>query len=241
MLREPRLGGRFTVENRGRRLPFSRECLEERRDNMPSDRGGDIGAPVVLRYTSGGILPSYEAALQGGHWETGEIVRTSRSEPSPIIIFGESLLDGEDCRARCSLVFEDVMDFGKVLSLNALWWASRGFSMKPWSEDAVILSKREVWIRCHGVPFHARCPSTFVSIGKQWPGDVLSVEFGSVESGVLDEGRINILTDALTPFNFAFTLMVDGKEFACREVEDGSANAHLLQDCLASLGTSIPG
>ncbi|GAB2282390.1 hypothetical protein Dimus_016935 [Dionaea muscipula] len=86
---------------------------------------------------------------------------------------------------------------------------------------------REVWIKCLGVPLHARCAKT-LSIGQKW-GEVLMVEFGSLENGVLDNGRIKIFTDVVTHFFFDFKLLVDGDEFDCWVVEDGSVTSKQRQ------------
>ncbi|GAB2269282.1 hypothetical protein Dimus_004207 [Dionaea muscipula] len=68
-----------------------------------------------------------------------------------------------------------------------------------------------------------------MSIGQRW-GDVLWIEFGSLESDTLDDGMISILTSAVAPIHCAFNLKVDDMEFACWVVEDCSTNLPTLQD-----------
>ncbi|GAB2274224.1 hypothetical protein Dimus_008991 [Dionaea muscipula] len=100
--------------------------------------------------------------------------------------------------------------------------------MTPWSKELVIRPGREVWIRCFGVPIHARCPGTFTSIGQQW-NVVLLVEFSSRESGLLEEGRVLFSTEVIDrPLNCVFTLRVNGKDFACRVVEGYPLNTQRL-------------
>ncbi|GAB2283112.1 hypothetical protein Dimus_017642 [Dionaea muscipula] len=111
--------------------------------------------------------------------------------------------------------------------------------MTPWSDDLVLKPMCEVWIKYVRVPLHARCTSTFMAIGQHW-GEVLMVEFGSLESGFLDDGRIHILLDVVNPFSFDFKLKVDGKEFDCGVVEDGSAIKQ-MKDCLDLSGSSDSG
>ncbi|GAB2279499.1 hypothetical protein Dimus_014139 [Dionaea muscipula] len=89
----------------------------------------------------------------------------------------------------------------KVLDLDCSWWVNKGVSMTPWSEDLVLLPSRDVWIRCLGVTIHARCHNTFLPIGSHW-GDVQRVEFGSMDSGDLDDGRIFIQTKVIDPLFF---------------------------------------
>ncbi|GAB2274974.1 hypothetical protein Dimus_009742 [Dionaea muscipula] len=58
------------------------------------------------------------------------------------------------------------------------------------------------------------------------------VEFCSMESGCLGDGRIKILTDVVTPLFIAFKLRVGGKVFDCWVVVDGSVDMQLVQSCL---------
>ncbi|GAB2273829.1 hypothetical protein Dimus_008601 [Dionaea muscipula] len=125
-------------------------------------------------------------------------------------------------------MFNNDEDFRRVLLLDHSWWTSRGFSMTPWSDELVIKSTREVRIHCFGVPLHARCPKTFKAIGQQW-GEVLLIDFGSVESGCLDDGRIKLLTDVVIPLFAAFKLSVDGKFFDCWVMEDRLVEMHLVR------------
>ncbi|GAB2286033.1 hypothetical protein Dimus_020456, partial [Dionaea muscipula] len=145
---------------------------------------------------------SFTWGKEGGHREDGWGLR-----------FSALKID----RTRRQVVFEHEDDFRIALSLGDSLWTSRGVRMTPWTEDMVMKQKREVWLRCSGVPLHARCPNTFLAIGQHW-GDVWMVDFGSVESGSLDGGRINTLTDVAAPIFCGFSLVVDGKFF--REVED---------------------
>ncbi|GAB2266587.1 hypothetical protein Dimus_001581, partial [Dionaea muscipula] len=131
-------------------------------------------------------------------------------------------------KCRCLLVFDQEEDFRRATTSDGLWWVRRGVSMTPWMEDLVIQPLRDVWIRCSGAPFHVRCPSTLMAIGKHW-GDVLMVEFGTVESCSLDDGRILISTDVEAPLHCGFKLMVDGKEFTCRMMEDWSTTMERMQ------------
>ncbi|GAB2267160.1 hypothetical protein Dimus_002145 [Dionaea muscipula] len=117
-------------------------------------------------------------------------------------------------KPRCLLMFKDEEGFRRALSLDECWWSSGGLSMIPWTMSLVLKPLREVWIRCFGLPLHARSARSFMSIGQQW-GEVLSIEFGSLDYGVLEEGRICILTDIVPPLNRAFTLLVDGVKFSC--------------------------
>ncbi|GAB2271851.1 hypothetical protein Dimus_006681 [Dionaea muscipula] len=68
-----------------------------------------------------------------------------------------------------------------------------------------------------------------MAIEKHW-GDVLMVEFETVENSSLDDGRINILTEVEAPLNCVFKLLVDGKEFICRMVEAWSVTRGMRQD-----------
>ncbi|GAB2291410.1 hypothetical protein Dimus_025666 [Dionaea muscipula] len=77
---------------------------------------------------------------------------------------------------------------------------------------------REVWITCYGVPLHARCPNTFISIGQHW-GEVLRVDFDSWENGATDNGRILILSNVVAAINSGFKSKVDGFVFDCWVVE----------------------
>ncbi|GAB2275743.1 hypothetical protein Dimus_010493 [Dionaea muscipula] len=124
-------------------------------------------------------------------------------------------------RLKCLLVFDNDEGFRKVLALDQSWSVSRGLEMTSWSAQLIINPLREVWLKSYRVSLHARCPSTFLAISRQW-GEVLSVEFGSLESGFLDEGRIKILSNVVTPLPSAFKLLVNGKEFDCWVVEEGS-------------------
>ncbi|GAB2294651.1 hypothetical protein Dimus_028847 [Dionaea muscipula] len=64
------------------------------------------------------------------------------------------------------------------------------------------------------------------------------IDFGSLESGVLDDGRIKILTD-VTHFFFDFKLLVDGDEFDCWVVKEGSVTMMQRQGCLDPPGSSF--
>ncbi|GAB2299188.1 hypothetical protein Dimus_033259 [Dionaea muscipula] len=104
-------------------------------------------------------------------------------------------------RVKGLLVFDSVEGFNKALSMGDSWWGGRGVKMTPWSPD--------LW------------------------GDVLVVEFDGFdgESGSMDEGRVQILTEIKAPFNFVFLLIVDKREFVCRVMEDPSASLHWTQGC----------
>ncbi|GAB2277425.1 hypothetical protein Dimus_012131 [Dionaea muscipula] len=78
--------------------------------------------------------------------------------------------------------------------------------------------------------------NTSMAIGKQW-GEVLLVEFYSGERGSIDDGRIQILTETMAPFNFIFKLLVEGREFDCRVVEDWSVSMLETQACQDSSST----
>ncbi|GAB2267411.1 hypothetical protein Dimus_002394 [Dionaea muscipula] len=52
---------------------------------------------------------------------------------------------------------------------------------------------------------------------------------GGVKSGLLDNGWIKISTKVEAPLNCVFKLMVDGKEFVCRMVEDCSVTMEMMQ------------
>ncbi|GAB2297780.1 hypothetical protein Dimus_031867 [Dionaea muscipula] len=140
-------------------------------------------------------------------------------------------------RFKHLLMFDREEDFRKTLQLDRSWWACRGVLMTYWLEKLILKPMREVWISCFGIPLHARCLNTYMSIGRQW-GEVLSVEFGSVGSGVLDDDRIKLMTDLVAPLVVQFKLLVDDVEFECWIVEDGSSSFWLMQ---ASPGHSGPG
>ncbi|GAB2289873.1 hypothetical protein Dimus_024176 [Dionaea muscipula] len=140
-------------------------------------------------------------------------------------------------RLKWLLVFDNSEYFQKVLSMEHSWWVDRGFSMIPWTDEPILTPRREVWLKCYGIPLHASCPRTFLSIGQQW-GEVLRANFGSVESGCLDDGRIKILTEIVTPFSFAFKLLVEGKSFDYLVVEENSDLSQVVQGCFGSSGLS---
>ncbi|GAB2300318.1 hypothetical protein Dimus_034354 [Dionaea muscipula] len=137
---------------------------------------------------------------------------------------------------KCLLLFEIDKGSRATLSLDGLWWSSRGIMMTPWSVDLVLNPVREAWIRCIGIPLHARCSGTFMAIGQQM-GEVLMIEFGSLASGVLEDGRIHVLTD-IPSLNRAFTLKVDGFDFSCEVVEDCAATTQSRQEADDHQGTS---
>ncbi|GAB2301050.1 hypothetical protein Dimus_035086 [Dionaea muscipula] len=112
----------------------------------------------------------------------------------------------------CLFLFDNDEDYRLSLSLDGLWWRSRGLSIKPWSEGLVLIPRRVAWLRCFGIPLYARCPETFMAIGKRC-GEVLRVEYDSLESDILEDGRISIITEALSPLFCSFTLMVEGLKF----------------------------
>ncbi|GAB2279104.1 hypothetical protein Dimus_013760, partial [Dionaea muscipula] len=68
-----------------------------------------------------------------------------------------------------------------------------------------------------------------MAIGKRW-GEVLRVEFGSLEGGTLDDGRIFIMTETLSLLFCFFTLMVKGLEFTYWVMEEFSASRTPMQD-----------
>ncbi|GAB2280327.1 hypothetical protein Dimus_014967 [Dionaea muscipula] len=72
-------------------------------------------------------------------------------------------------------------------------------------------------------------------IAQHW-GEVLMIDFGSVESGCLDDGRIKVLTDVMSPFFFAFKLLVVGKTFDYWVVEGVSTDLPMVQGCYDSAG-----
>ncbi|GAB2294123.1 hypothetical protein Dimus_028342 [Dionaea muscipula] len=89
---------------------------------------------------------------------------------------------------------------------------------------------------CFGTPLHARCTQTFMAIGKQW-GEVLRIEYGSLESGLLEEGRICIMNDVVSPLICSFTLKVDGLEFSCWVAEECAASRMSIQEHVDLHGT----
>ncbi|GAB2270801.1 hypothetical protein Dimus_005668 [Dionaea muscipula] len=101
-------------------------------------------------------------------------------------------------------------DFRRLdLALDKSRWSSGGVSMTPWSPDLALFPLREVWIRCLGVPLHSRCSSTFLSIGRQW-GDVISIDFSSLDYGSMEDVRILLLIDVVASLNMGFILKVSG-------------------------------
>ncbi|GAB2268724.1 hypothetical protein Dimus_003673, partial [Dionaea muscipula] len=132
-------------------------------------------------------------------------------------------------RFKCLLVLANDEEFRKVLALDRSWWVERGIEMTLWTADLIVKPKREVWLKCLGVPFDVRCSNTFLSIGRQW-GEVLSFEFGSVDCGALDDDRIKLLSDVVILFSFAFKLQVDDKLFDCWVVEERSFTKPVSHD-----------
>ncbi|GAB2282687.1 hypothetical protein Dimus_017225 [Dionaea muscipula] len=59
-------------------------------------------------------------------------------------------------------------------------------------------------------------------------GEVLTVNFGSLESGALDDGCILLLTDMVAPLISGFKLMVDGRVFDYWVMEDCSVKDDFL-------------
>ncbi|GAB2265973.1 hypothetical protein Dimus_001004, partial [Dionaea muscipula] len=96
--------------------------------------------------------------------------------------------------------------------------------MTPSTTDPVLKPRREAWIRCVGVPLHARSPNPFISTRKNW-GDILSVKFGYLENGSLEDGRVLLLIDVVSFVFSGFMLQVNGKTFEC----------WVLEECLALL------
>ncbi|GAB2268802.1 hypothetical protein Dimus_003747, partial [Dionaea muscipula] len=168
-------------------------------------------------------------------WETGSCAGIQVSSLASDLGVEVSLV--KVGRHRGLLPFEDDEGFGRALSLERVWWSSRGLSMTPLSEEIDLVPRREAWLRCFGVPIYARCSSTFMAIGQRW-GDVVTIVFGSLESGELEDGRVNIVTDVGSPINCSFTLVVDGLEFKCWVVEESPIFRHPLMDLLGPLRSS---
>ncbi|GAB2283111.1 hypothetical protein Dimus_017641 [Dionaea muscipula] len=184
--------------------PFSDVQQDERRGRPPSASGFiERHPPREGRVTS----PKRPIRGREGDWWRRE---------AGLGVEGKFLMLG---RVKGLLTFDNVEGFNRALLLDDSWWVKRGVKMTPWSESLVIKPMREVWIKSYGVPFHARYPNTFMAIGKQ-RGDILLVEFNLGESGSIDDGRVQILTETLTPFNFSFKLRVDGRDFDCWAMEN---------------------
>ncbi|GAB2285286.1 hypothetical protein Dimus_019740 [Dionaea muscipula] len=135
----------FGREGSGLRLRkealVSTERQEERKGGLPYVQGGNFGASVIHRgVLNGGRLLSFKNVLQGGQKDIGGVGRVGGSAPPSVVIKGES--HGVE-RLRRSCVIEWEEGFRMALFLDGAWWASRGVTMTPWTEDLVILPMRE--------------------------------------------------------------------------------------------------
>ncbi|GAB2270482.1 hypothetical protein Dimus_005376 [Dionaea muscipula] len=197
----------------------------------------DTGDSLIQRCpVKGDRVLSYKDVLQGSEKEMDGFGRLRGRELPSIVISGESF--GVD-RLRRSFVIE--LTNGRCVGIQASDLLSdlgveafvvkigRGVSMQPWSDGLILKPFREVWITCFRISLHTRCPNTFLSIGHRW-GEVLTIEFDSLERRLMDDGRVNILTNIMTPLNFAFKLMINGKAFDCRVVEESPVSLSRLQD-----------
>ncbi|GAB2280754.1 hypothetical protein Dimus_015380 [Dionaea muscipula] len=168
----------------------------ERNRGLTHEDGGYIGGSVFQRdFDGGGGVLSYMDALQGAQRKVASADRMDPGTPSTVVL-------GESHRVE------------QLKRSYVVEWKMGSYA----GMQASILSSF-LGVRCIRVPLHARCSGTFMAIGQQW-GVVLMIEFGSLVNGVLKDGRINILTEVISPLNRAFKLMVDGVEFSCWVVED---------------------
>ncbi|GAB2281178.1 hypothetical protein Dimus_015781 [Dionaea muscipula] len=215
------------------RMPSLRfhEQREMRSDRMPRSREGSTDAPLKHHsITGGGPVMSYVDALKGlGKMGVAGLERKGCDVPHPIVITRESH-GVEQLQRSCVITWRtDSCSGTHALSLFLELGVKVKVVVLDRSKCLLVFDNDDSFKKVLALD-RSWCPTTFLSIRRQW-GKVLFVEFGFVDSGFLDDGRIKLLTDIVTPCSFAFKLLVDGKSFDCWVVEDGSFSMRAAQDC----------
>jgi hypothetical protein len=98
------------------------------------------------------------------------------------------------------------------------WWEGMLVDILPWA-PTMVSSKREVWVRLHGVPLHLWGESVFRRLTQHW-GDFIGVDEDTRCRNRFDMARVKLLVSVSETIYFSQVIVVQGISFMVRGLEE---------------------
>jgi hypothetical protein len=107
----------------------------------------------------------------------------------------------------------------EAVTANVKWWEGWFRSILEWSYD-LFMDRREVWLRCRGVPLHAWDESLFRQIADRF-GSFIEVDPYTANRSKLDIPRVKISLSKMESIDSVISILVMGKTYQVWVVEEG--------------------
>ncbi|MCH93579.1 DUF4283 domain protein, partial [Trifolium medium] len=118
------------------------------------------------------------------------------------------------------LLSSTVEDEVKEVVGSVGWWCTWFDRFEEWSPE-LVSNQRSIWLRCFGVPLHAWGEALFRTIAFKY-GTFIEVDTTTKIMARGDLARIKIVTDKPLLIDANITILVLGKKFVIKVMEEGS-------------------